>query len=193
MLTTSSACWWEKVISVHQCGRVFVWWRMGKELPAGVEHAAIAAAVYQGRRSRRRWSPSDGRSGSLQKKICIHGLQRDLLKTVCFWYKKKQIQKCTWLPDKLQLRMIMPYRPCENTDKDGSFTRSRYTLNRLTAADFKWDVPFWRRRFFLPLWAAAKVLHEAIELGQRRRTSFLQLSTRHWKRESLLFITKWLR
>lgn len=106
-----------------ECGRVFVWWRMGKELPAGVEHAAVAAAVYQGRRSRRRWSPRDGRSGSLQKKICIHGLQRDLLKTVCFWYNKKQIQKCTWLPDKLQLRMIMPYRPCENTDKDGSFTR----------------------------------------------------------------------
>lgn len=56
---------------------------MRKWVPAGVEHAAVAAAGDQGRGSRRRGtSPGDGRDGPLQKKIRIHGLQRDLLKTV---------------------------------------------------------------------------------------------------------------
>lgn len=102
----------EKVISVHQWSSVgMCLWaqrlRMRKGVPASVAHVVVADVGHHGRRSRRRTSSGDARDGSLQKRICIHGLQRDLLKTVCFWYKKRQ--KYTWLPDKLQLRMIMPY------------------------------------------------------------------------------------
>lgn len=61
---------------------------MREGVPAGVAHIAVAEVGHQGGRSRRRRKrrrhSRDARDGSLQKRICIHGLQRDLLKTVCF-------------------------------------------------------------------------------------------------------------
>lgn len=45
---------------------MFVGLRTGNGIPAGVQHAAVAAAGHQGRRSGRRGASSgDGRDGSL--------------------------------------------------------------------------------------------------------------------------------
>lgn len=54
------------------------------KLPGGVEHAAVASTRHQAGGG---WGwgtgSGDERTGSFQEGVCMHGLHRYLLKTVC--------------------------------------------------------------------------------------------------------------